>query len=86
MSVCVVSIETTQVLFNKLKVECGAMCMTALSFAVPVISGSEGFHLSHVQFLRAEIWDKFLVKPSDYQILRKKSAAFSCFSEFRPVT
>jgi hypothetical protein len=63
--------------FNKLKVEYGTMCMTALSCAVPMICGSEVFHWPHVQFLCAEMWDKFLAKLRDYQILRKKSAAYS---------
>jgi len=60
------------------------MCMTALAFAVPVISGREGFHLPHVQFLRAEMWDQFLAKLSEYQIIRTKSAAYSYLSDFYP--
>jgi hypothetical protein len=60
--------------------------MTTLFFAAPVISGSEGFYLPHVQILLAKMWDKFLAKLSDYQILRKKSAAYSYLSDFYPVT
>jgi len=62
------------------------MCMTALFFAAPVICGSEGFHLPHVQYLHAEMWDKFRAKLSDYQILRKKSRAYSYLSDFYLVT
>ena len=42
--------------------------------------------LPHVQIMFAEMWDKFLAKLSDYQILRKKNAAYSYLSDFYPVT
>jgi hypothetical protein len=62
------------------------MCMIALSFAAPVMCGSGGLHLLHVQFLRAELWDKFMANLSNYQILRKKSTAFRYLSDFYLVT